>query len=224
MKFLIHSLMNQTQASVRLRRGLFILLVFLTACNSATPVLTSTPPPPLQTNTPTLPTATEKKTKTPDAQAVAKAWLDAWSSDDYGGMYDMLTGVSQDAISKEKFTARYNDVAINLTLQKLNGEILQALVLSPRSAQVAYRVTFTTAMVGELKRDTTMNLSLENGSWKVQWDDALIMPELKGGNKLAIDIKVPARGDILDRNGSPIAARAEAVALGIYPNKIDGRP
>ena len=97
-------------------------------------------------------------------------------------------------------------------------------MLSPRSGQVAYRVNYTTAMVGNLTREMTMNLSLENGSWKVQWDDALIMPELKGGNRLSMDITVPARGDILDRNGDPIAARTEAVALGIIPGNIpDGR-
>ena len=35
-----------------------------------------------------------------------------------------------------------------------------------------------------------MNLSLEKGDWMVQWDDGLIMPELKGGNTLALDLKV----------------------------------
>jgi penicillin-binding protein 2 len=76
-------------------------------------------------------------------------------------------------------------------------------------------------MIGELKREITMNLSLEGDSWKVQWDDALIMPELKGGNRLVMEKKVPARGDIYDRAGKPIAARTDAVAIGIMPGKID---
>jgi penicillin-binding protein 2 len=218
MKFSTRSLFTRTLAYSSFRLSFMVLLIFLTACGAASPAPTATP----GNATPTsLPTAHETLIKPPDAQAVAKGWLDAWAKDDYGGMYGMLTRVSQDALTRDKFTARYTDVAINLTLQKLDTQILQALVLSPKSAQVAYQVTFTTAMVGTLKRETTMNLSLENNAWKVQWDDALIMPELKGGNKLSLDIKVPARGDIYDRSGEPIASRTTAVALGIYPSNID---
>ncbi len=208
--------------TIFLRRGLFIALLFITACNAATPTQTvittsaATAPP--------LPTAIENKTPAPDVQTTAQAWLDSWAKDDYSAMYDLLTGVSRDALTREKFSARFTDVANNLTLQKVESQILQGLVLSPRSAQVAYRVTLKTAMVGDLSREITMNLSLENGSWKVQWDDALIMPELKGGNRLSLDITVPARGDILDRNGDPIAARTDAVAIGIIPSNIpEGR-
>ncbi len=162
-----------------------------------------------------------KTTSAPNPQVTAQAWLDAWARDETTKMYDLLTKVSRDALTREKFSARYSDIAINLTLQKLESQILQALVLSPKSAQVAYRVTFKTAMVGDLRRETLMNLSLEDGAWKVQWDDALIMPELKGGNKLAIDIKAPARGDIFTRAGDPIAARTDGVALGIIPGQIE---
>jgi cell division protein FtsI/penicillin-binding protein 2 len=220
MKFSLQSIFKRPILYSSFRWFFIIQLVFLSACSAATQVPTATSLA-ITATSPTLPPPAETRVKPPDAQAVAKAWLDAWAKDDYTGMYAMLTRVSQDALTREKFTARYTDVAINLTLQKLDSQILQALVLSPKSAQVAYQVTFTTAMIGTLKRETIMNLSLENNAWKVQWDDALIMPELKGGNKLALDIKVPARGDIYDRNGEPIASRTEAVALGIYPSNID---
>jgi penicillin-binding protein 2 len=201
------------------RRAIIFILLILAACGPATP--TAITPTPGTTPTAVLPTAGETLVKPPDPQAVAQAWLSAWAKDDYDSMYAMLTSVSRDAITKEKFTNRFSDVAINLTLQKLDSQILQALILSPRTAQVGYKVTFNTAMIGVLNRETSMNLSLEGGSWKVQWDDALIMPELKGGNRLTIEIKVPARGDIYDRTGQPIVAKAEAVALGIYPDYIE---
>ena len=204
-----------------LRRAVFVLLIALTACSTASPSPTATPTATSPTATVELPTAEVKTTRAPDPQLAARAWLDAWAKDDTAKMYSLLTRVSRDALTQDKFKARYSDVAVNLTLQSLEGEILQALVLSPRSAQVAFRVNFKTAMVGDLKRETTMNLTLEDGAWKVQWDDALIMPELKGGNRLAMEIKTPARGDITDRSGSAIAAKTEAVALGIVPGEIE---
>jgi penicillin-binding protein 2 len=44
-------------------------------------------------------------------------------------------------------------------------------------------------------------LSLEDGQWKLQWDESLILPELAGGMRLAMDYQIPARGDIYDANG-----------------------
>ena len=222
MRFPIISLRLKGFSKIFPRRGLLLLLLILTACTAATPSPTVAP-----TGTATvhpLPSPVSNNTPAPDVKTTAQAWLDFWAADNYDGMYDLLTTVSQDALTREKFTARYTDVANNLTLQKVESQILQGLVLSPRSAQVAYRVTFKTAMIGDLTREITMNLSIENGAWRVQWDDALIMPELKGGNRLSMDITVPARGDILDRNGEPIVARTDAVAIGIIPANIpEGR-
>lgn len=216
---LTHFSLKKT-ARLLLYRGIFFALLVITACSSALP-LPATSTAAADTPTALLPTAAQRTTPAPDPQITARAWLDSWAKDDYDTMYGLLTRVSRDALTIEKFSARYNDFANAITLQKLESEVLQALVLSTRSAQVAYRVTYKTAMVGDLKRDLLMNLSMEDNSWKVQWDDALIMPELKGGNRLSLDVKVPARGDIYDRNGNPIAARTEVMALGIIPSEID---
>ena len=56
---------------------------------------------------------------------------------------------------------------------------------------------------------------LENGSWRIPWDDSLILPELAGGKKLATTYDTPARGDIYDRNGNAIAAETDAYSLGL---------
>ena len=74
-------------------------------------------------------------------------------------MYDLLTGVSQDALTREKFIARYTDVANNLTLQKVESQILQALVLSPTLCASRLPGELKTAMIGDLTREITMNLS-----------------------------------------------------------------
>ena len=66
-----------------------------------------------------------------------------------------------------------------------------------------------------------MRLANENGIWKVQWDDGLILPELAGGNQLAMDYSVPARGDIYDRQGLPIVSQSSAFAFGIQTDQID---
>jgi penicillin-binding protein 2 len=164
-------------------------------------------------------------TRAPDAQSAARVFLAAWQKDDYASMYAGLTRVSRDGVTVDKFTTRYKDIAGSLSLQKLDFDILSSLT-NPKSAQVAFRIVYHTTLFGALSRDLTMNLALENSAWKIQWEDTLILPELRGGNHLALDVKIPARSDIYARSGKSktLVTQTEAVALGIVPGEIgDGQ-
>ncbi len=175
---------------------------------------------PTLTPTRTLPGPNVTTIAAPDPQVAAKAFLDAWKSEDYPTMYGLLTQLSQDAISEADFEARYKDVAIKMTLKNIDVSLLSALT-NPASAQVAYKVVFHTNLLGDITRDNlVMNLVLTKGAWQIQWEDGMILPELRGGNTLSLDLKVPARGNIYDTNGHAIASQADAVALGVVPGEI----
>jgi len=160
-------------------------------------------------------------TSVPDARPAARAYLDAWQADDYPAMYVLLTSISKDALDEEEFIQHYRGVAAEMALSSLDYEILSALVRNPQSAQVGYRVTFHSSLVGDIQRDTVMNLSLERGDWRVQWDDTLVMHELVGGNYLGMERYVPSRGNIYDRNGRALVAISDATAIGLVPDEID---
>lgn len=202
----------------------FVSLVslLLSACGPSQPApaatgIHQTPEPEV---TRTIPPPSVAITRAPSAEGAARTFLEAWKAENYVSMYDLLTSVSRDALAVEKFNQRYRDATVNMTLTTLDFEILSALT-NPASAQVAYRVTFHTKMLGDIVRDMTMNLSLEKGAWRVQWDDGLILPELHGGNNLALDLKTPTRGNIYDRDGDPIAAANDMFALGIVKTPMD---
>ncbi len=192
-----------------------ILLVSCSLANSQ-----GTKSPSATATSQTLPTPVVQLNRPPDPQNTVKEFLDLWKAEDYAGMYAMLTRVSQDAISADDFARRYQNTALNLTLDTLDYELL-GKITDPTSAQVAYQVNFHTNRLGELKRQMMMNMTLDNGQWKIQWDDALIMPELKGSNHLSLNVEQPARGNIYDRNGHALAAQDDVVALGVIPGEID---
>ncbi len=201
---------------IRLTIALFFLL--LAGCGrTATPTVS-----PTGTNapSPTLGQPEVYTTPTPDVRAAARVYLDAWKVENYPAMYQQLTSISQDAITEEAFTKIYRDVAAAAALSGWDYEITQSLT-NPRSAQVGYKVTLHSVLVGDIQRDTTMNLSLEGDVWKVQWDPALILPELHGGNTLQMEIVTPSRGNIYDRNGHALVAQADAVAIGLDTGKVD---
>jgi penicillin-binding protein 2 len=204
----------------KLQSAILLGLVLLSACTG----VPQTAVTPTTETTATLPEAQVYTTPTPDAQSAAKAFLDAWSAENYAAMYDQLTTLSRDAISADDFSAELKDVAATMSLKEVKFELLQSYVKNTKEAQVAYRATYTTVLVGDVARETTMNLTLQDGIWKIQWEDGMILPELRGGNHLAMDITVPTRGNIYDINGNALAAQTDAIALGIIPGQIeDGR-
>lgn len=195
-----------------------ILSILLAGCRANTATPTSALPP---SPTATLPQPEIQVTSAPDAQPAAQAYLDAWLAEDYPAMYSMLTSVSRDAISEEDFTARYRQVANVAALSSWEYEIFSVLINNPRSAQVGYRVVFHSVLVGDFDTETTMYLSLEDGRWRIQWDDALIMAELKGGNYLSMEYRIPSRANIYDRNGRALVAQTDAVAIGLDSGAVD---
>lgn len=196
-------------------RWLLAFLIFLVGCGTVSPVVTPTSSPTQALRDPSVST-----TRPPDPRSTVQSFLDAWKAEDYVQMYSLVTTLTHDALSEEDFTKRYTDAASNLTLVDFDYEVLSAMT-SPSSAQVGYRVNYHTAMLGDLQSQMAMNLSLEDGAWKVQWEDGLILSDLKGGNHLVLDLEVPARGNIYDRNGHALAAFAEAIALGVVPGNIN---
>ncbi|MGC1377514.1 MAG: penicillin-binding transpeptidase domain-containing protein [Anaerolineales bacterium] len=196
----------------------FVLMLFLLAgCGG-----TSTPET-LPTDTPALPSPRVAITPAPppDPLPVVDAFLQAWKVEDYATMYGLLTQDSQKTISADDFGKKYTDAMNNLTLKELDYSV-GASQKTTDSAQVSVHVTYKTNVIGDLPRDLTANLKMEGDQWRIAWDDGLILPELHGGNHLAMDISVPARGNIYDSTGKQaIVSQSDAVAIGLVPGEID---
>ncbi|MGD2026550.1 MAG: penicillin-binding transpeptidase domain-containing protein [Anaerolineales bacterium] len=156
----------------------------------------------------------------PDPSAAAREYLNAWDNGDYETMYNMLTTLSRDAVSFEEFNQRYLEVEQQAVLVGVDHEIQQVLT-NPAHAEVGYQVVLQSSLVGSLDFQTQMNLSLENGAWKVVWDEHIIIPELAGGNRLSMETIWPTRGIIYDHNGTTLAADTRAVALFIIPSAVE---
>ena len=192
----------------------FVAILLMLAACSPTPGEN-----PLET-TATLPSPQVSVTSAPDARVAMTSFLDAFQVESYATMYSMLSEVSQDTISEEDFILRHKDTLNTMSFSSLDVEILSALT-NPFNAQVAYRATYNTVLAGTLERDIVANLTLEEGAWRIQWDAGLILPELLGGNRLAMDARSPSRGNIYDHEGDAIVTQADAVALGIVPGQIN---
>lgn len=205
--------------------NLVLIFAFVASCSSGGVPANGTPQEGgvlnnfFATDTP-LPTPQARITPAPDAQAAVTQYLLALQADDYAAMYEMLSQGSRAAISLEDFSKRYRNALNEMSVSSVEFTVLSSL-LSPTNAQTAYRILYKTALVGDIEREIVMNLVNEGGLWKVQWEDGLILPELAGGNQLAMEYNVPARGDIYDRDGNAVVAQADAFAIGIQTELVE---
>ena len=190
-----------------------VILTFLTSCGGGGNGISIFP-----TDTP-LPQPIVTVMGAPDADAALSAYLDAFKADDYNTMYGLISKVSQDTITLEDFARRNRDALNEMSAGSFDYEILSSLV-SPYSSEVAYRVTYHTALVGDIQREMIARFALENNAWKLQWDDSLILPELAGGNVLRMHYSSPSRGNIYDRDGDVLVAQSDAHAFYIIPGNV----
>ncbi|MGE5073099.1 MAG: penicillin-binding transpeptidase domain-containing protein [Anaerolineae bacterium] len=189
---------------------LIVLMILLAACSpkSGTGITSLFGP------SPTLPAPAFGVTAAPSAETTMRAFLEALKKDDFAGMYALLSKSTQDALPQEEFARKYNDALNAMGAAKLDYELLSE-TKSPDAAQVGFRITYHTSLVGDLQRDMNAKLGLEQGQWRIHWDDSLILPELAGGNVLKMDYQIPSRGDIYDAKGLPIVTQSDAYAIGM---------
>jgi len=192
----------------------FVIMAFLSACGTGGSSILPTSP----TDTP-LPQPLVTVLSAPDPNEALKSYLDAYKTDEYNVMYDLLSKAAQGSITLEDFAKRNRDALNNMSAGSFDYEILSSLV-NPYSSEIAFHIIYHTALVGEIERDIVARLALENNEWKIQWDDSLILPELAGGNVLRMDYSIPARGNIYDRDGDVLAAQSDAYAFSIIPGNV----
>jgi len=200
---------------------ILILLAMLTACQAGnTPeavpsptVLPATTPSPAASATPAA-TATPAP---PDPRARAAAFLDEWKADNYEGMYNLLSSASKEAISLEDFANHFRGIAIEAALRGIDYEIL-SVDEAAAEAQAHYRVTFHSNLVPDVQDETSMKLVMEDGQWRVVWEDTIVMSYLSGSNYLSMNRDgdyTPPRGQIFDRNGKLMVGDEDVTAVGL---------
>lgn len=167
-----------------------------------------------------LPTPVIAKTETPDVEPTASSYLDAWQKKDYAGMYGFLSQQSQANLTQDAFTTLLTEFSKNMTLASLTAQ-LSSSATNPVTASAKFLVNYHTSLFGDFSREPETNWILENNQWKLVWDNGAFLPELAGGNTLALESKRQQRGNIYDINGEPIVEEATAYALGITRGDIE---
>jgi penicillin-binding protein 2 len=205
-----------------MNKRIYVFLLFVLLLAGCRQPVTSPPAPSASAKAnANLPTPILRTTHMPDPESAAQAFLQAWKAEDYEAMYGLLTAESQASISQDAFHQHFRDIAVEAALSGIDYQITNADDHDLDTAKVSYHVTLHSALVGDVNDDTAMNLRFENGGWRIQWDDTIVLSPLSGGNYLKMVRDAPDRAVIYDRNGQPFMEEADAVSVGLWPDKID---
>ncbi len=203
-------------AGQRIPRRVFIkglgVALLISGCSPELAPLTAEP-----TATP-LPTPTP--TPLPSADAVAQAYLAAWSSGNYETMYGLLTPDSQLRLSQEQYQSYYTSALTEATATQVETQI-QSLLHNGDQASATFHSIWHTNLFGPLTADNQMRLKFDQGRWGVEWQPTLVLPQLGEGVSMAFLSDQPARGNIYDKNFHALATQGQMVTVGVIPQYLE---
>lgn len=136
---------------------------------------------------------------------------------EYREMYEMLDVSASGGIREEDFILRNSAIYEGIELKDMQVKILSS---DKESGAVSYQMSFETSAGGVSFTNEALFLRGEDGC-RLLWEDALIFPGLRAGDKVRVSTIQAKRGEIQDRNGSVLAGKGTAVSAGIIPGKLE---
>ena len=181
-------------------RPIHILLLccaaLLAACDSALLQSIETPAP--ATNAPA-----QQTTSAEPADAL-KAFVDAWSIEDYDAMYLMLAGRSRELFPRQVFINRYTEAH---SIMRFAGatHTLNAAEFQGTTAVLDYDIAIESPLFGRITDERRIMRLVDEGGWKIAWSPMDIFDGLSSRTRLQPLPSYQKRANIYDREGRPLA-------------------
>lgn len=162
------------------------------------------------------------KTRLTASETVVKDYLKQLDK----GNYDKLTNYFADksltdvSYTPKEVVEKYEKIYTGIGASKVNAKNITVKKKDPQTYDFSYHVSMGTSM-GELKElnyKGTIDYSGEKP--KINWAPDLVLPGMSGKDKVSVTVESAKRGEILDRNGSPLAKNGTLTQLGVVPGKL----
>lgn len=154
------------------------------------------------------------------AQKAVEDYTQALEKQDYSAMSKMVTTASLEKIgyTKEQMIERYENIYGGIGASNIKvSDIKKEKGTDAGNYQVSYTVDMVTSL-GQLKKQT-YKTTLEKGedSYQLDWNTALIFPGMAADDKVAVSTTKGKRGELLAKDGKPLATEGKAWQVGLHP-------
>jgi penicillin-binding protein 2 len=169
--------------------------------------------------TPAVPTV-EPTLDAPAPDETVQAFLTDWEQADYLSMFNLLTVGAQSGLTPDTFANRYVAAQSTAGVKFIRAQ-LRAVLRDNTTTHANFHVEWDTVLFGTLSTDNELTLTLEDGAWRVAWNDGVIWPGLENGGAFQVQYEVPRRANIYDSEGKGLAVEGKLVTVGIVPGNIE---
>ncbi|MEC2078065.1 penicillin-binding transpeptidase domain-containing protein [Metabacillus fastidiosus] len=140
------------------------------------------------------------------------------SKQDYDKLYALLSNESKEYITEEDFVTRYTNIYSGIQANDIN---IKKDAIDYEKNVISFSIEMETAAGKVNISDYQLELVREGAEWRINWDERLIFPNMKKGDKVKVVTDKAIRGSILDRNGNPLAKDGLIKTVGINPKVFD---
>ena len=148
----------------------------------------------------------------------AERFVAAWEHDELATMYRELNPASKRRIELNDFVLAYREAERLATLRSLEADEPEDPSFTSGQAVVPVQTVAHTVAFGSV--EGVLELPYDEGG--IAWDESLVFPGLRSGERLTNEIELAPRAPILAADGSPLAqGPAEARSHPLGSSSID---
>ncbi|SLK19143.1 MULTISPECIES: penicillin-binding protein PBP4(5) [unclassified Paenibacillus] len=185
------------------------------------------------------------KTEEVKPEVTVNQYIEHLQKKEFDQLYTLMTPASltESGMNREQFVEKYNAIYSGMEVSAIKAELKPKVIeeasdgtgnenknqnQNPDTYEVDYSLQLTT-FLGEVDETHTLKLvreELEEGGkvWRINWKPSMILTDMVKGSKVRVKTLFPERGDIVDREGLPLATKGNIYEWGIIPEKLGENP
>lgn len=133
--------------------------------------------------------------------ALVTNYVTAWTKHDYARMYSELDPSSRQRFSLATFSAALQSAANTATVMSLT----HGRIGSRKGDVIPVIMRVRTRLFGTLRETLPVSLNGSGSGARVHFLDSMVFPGLRPGERLTRQVRLAARGELLARDGTPLA-------------------
>ncbi|HAQ7829976.1 TPA: penicillin-binding transpeptidase domain-containing protein [Enterococcus faecium] len=155
-------------------------------------------------------------------EKTVEQFVQALNKGDYNKAAEMTSkkAANKSALSEKEILDKYQNIYGAADVKGLQISNLKVDKKDDSTYSFSYKAKMNTSL-GELK-DLSYKGTLDrnDGQTTINWQPNLVFPEMEGNDKVSLTTQEAARGNIMDRNGEPLATTGKLKQLGVVPSKL----